>query len=155
VTQSGGHANERGWLLRLRQSPRQSYSTYTPSFQSEPFYTVSEKRPDQSHKYRARLASQLQASEFVVSIKDPSRAHTAGVFFVRHRVHESAYGPKRTRWSAKAAAAFSGISATPLDLEFGVDCAAKISSALVTQRWHRERAEGRRFSGSSAIMPLT
>jgi hypothetical protein len=64
---------ERVWFA---ESPRWSYSTYPPSFQSELLYTDSEKRPEQTHNYRTPFRPpQPQASEFV-AYQDPSRPPT-------------------------------------------------------------------------------
>lgn len=61
------------------------FITLNPSsFAKTSLFKINHIQPDWGRE--SGLASQLQASEFVVSTKDPSRTHTAGVFFTRSRV---------------------------------------------------------------------
>jgi hypothetical protein len=71
---------------RLGLRPRRRYSTYTSSFQSELSYTVSDKRSDQNHKYRAfGLPPAPRRPELLLRIKTPAVPTTAGVFFICRR----------------------------------------------------------------------
>jgi hypothetical protein len=82
---SVGSSRHRTSPERVAESPRWSYSTYPPSFQSELLYTDSEKRPEQTHNYRTPFSPPSPRRPSLSRTKAPAVPRPAGVLFLSRR----------------------------------------------------------------------